>query len=144
MNPAPKFVFPGHNKEKVGKEHPPRCVDYGSLEKLLSTALDKDRGNTSGAIVERFIKLRASTILGHPAYSLDGPGLSISVSVPHEEFSTVLLGYEWAEKCRWMIYTNQDSQSMDVSRNKAACSETALKPVSSDSYETGKSGAWKT
>ena len=45
----------------------------------------KDRGNASGSIVERFIKPRASTIFGHPGYSMDGPGTSIAVSGPHGE-----------------------------------------------------------
>ena len=55
------------------------------LEKLLATTVDKACGNASGSIVERFIKPRASTIFGHPEYSLDGPGPLITVSVPHEE-----------------------------------------------------------
>ena len=48
--------------------------------------MDKAQGNSSGGIVEIFIKPRASTIFGHPEYSLDGPGLSIAVLGPHEEF----------------------------------------------------------
>ena len=35
----------------------------------------------------RFIKPRASAIFFHLAYSLDGPGPSIAVPGPHEEFS---------------------------------------------------------
>ena len=58
-----------------------------NLEPLLATTVDKDRGNASGAIVERFIKPIASTIFGHPAYLLDGRGFLIAVSGPHEEFS---------------------------------------------------------
>ena len=30
---------------------------------------------------------------GHPVYSLDGPGRSVAVSGPHEDFSAALLGY---------------------------------------------------
>ena len=40
----------------------------------------------SGAILERFTKPRESTMFGNPVYLLDGPGPSISVSDPHEEF----------------------------------------------------------
>ena len=57
-----------------------------NLETLLATTLDKARRNASGAIVERFIKPRASTMFGPLEYLLDGPGPSIVVSVPHEEF----------------------------------------------------------
>ena len=64
-----------------------------NLETSLATIADKARGNTSGAIVERFIKTIASKQIGNPVYSLDGSGTSISVSGPHEGFLTVLLGY---------------------------------------------------
>ena len=39
-----------------------------NLETLLTTTVDKARGNTSGAIMERLIKPRASTLSGHPEY----------------------------------------------------------------------------
>ena len=64
-----------------------------NLELSLATTVDKDRWNKKVAIVGRFIKPRASTIFGNPEFSLDGPGPSIAVSVPHEDFSTLLLGY---------------------------------------------------
>ena len=57
-----------------------------NLETSLATTVDKSRGNTSGSIVESFIKPRASKMFGHPVYLLDEPGPSISVSGPHEEF----------------------------------------------------------
>ena len=57
-----------------------------NLEASLATTVDKARGNASGSIVERFIKPRASTIFGHPVYSLDGPGPSMEVLGTHEEF----------------------------------------------------------
>ena len=63
-----------------------------NLETSLTTTVDKACGNTSGDIVERFIKPRSSTLFGHPLYSLDGPDPSISVSVPHEEFSNSAFG----------------------------------------------------
>ena len=56
------------------------------LETLLATTVDKSRGNTSGAIVERFIKPRVSTIFGHPEYFMDGTSPLIAVLGPHEEF----------------------------------------------------------
>ena len=54
--------------------------------------MDKARGKKSGAIVERFIKTRVSTVFGHPAYSLDGPGLSIVFSGQHGEFFNSAFG----------------------------------------------------
>ena len=57
-----------------------------NLETLLSTKVDKARGNASVSIVERFIKSRASKMFVHPEYFLDGPGPSITVSGPHEGF----------------------------------------------------------
>ena len=45
----------------------------------------KARGNTSGAILERFLKPTTSTMFGHPVYFLDGPGPSIGVSVLYED-----------------------------------------------------------
>ena len=63
-----------------------------NLETSLATTADKARGNTSGSIVESFIKTRASTMFGNPIYSLDGPGPSMAVSGPHEEFSNSSFG----------------------------------------------------
>ena len=57
-----------------------------NFETSLATTVDKARGNSSGAIVDRFIKHRTSTIFGHPLYSMDGSGPSMAVSGQHEEF----------------------------------------------------------
>ena len=57
-----------------------------NLETLLAITVDKACGNISGSMVEMFIKHRASTISGHPVYSPDGPGPSMVVLGPHEEF----------------------------------------------------------
>ena len=57
-----------------------------NLETSLTTTADKAHGNAVRAIVERFIKPRASTIFGHPVYFMDGPGALIVISGPHEEF----------------------------------------------------------
>ena len=57
-----------------------------NLETLLATTVYKDCGNTSGAIVDRFIESRASKIFGHLVYSLCGTGPSMAVSGPHEVF----------------------------------------------------------
>ena len=54
--------------------------------------MDKACENTSGSIVDRFVKPRASKVFGHPEYSLDGTGPSIAVSGPHEEFFRSTLG----------------------------------------------------
>ena len=86
MKPAPNIFLPGHSKEKFVKETPPYTLIMDNLETFLSTTVNKDRRKTSGAIVERFIKNRASTIFGNPVYFLYGTGMSIAVSVPHEEF----------------------------------------------------------
>ena len=40
----------------------------------------------------RFIKTIASTIFGHPVYSLDWPSPSMAVSGPHEEFFNISFG----------------------------------------------------
>ena len=74
MKPAPKFVLPGHVKDKVGREKTPNALIMDNLETLLDTTVDK-ACEKSGAIVERFMKYIASTMIGHPVYSLDGPGL---------------------------------------------------------------------
>ena len=66
MNLAPKFVLSGHSKEKVGKETPPYELIIDNLETSLATTVDYARGKTSGAIVDSFIKPRASTMFGHP------------------------------------------------------------------------------
>ena len=65
-------------------------MDY--LETLLAAKMDKACDNKSGSIVESFIKPRASTIFGHPVYSLDMPGPSMAVSGPYEEFFNSALG----------------------------------------------------
>ena len=51
MKPAPKFVLPGHRKEKIGKETSPDAFIMYNLEKLLATTMDKTCGNASEAIV---------------------------------------------------------------------------------------------
>ena len=86
MNTAPKFVLLGHSKDKIGKETPPDVLIMDNLETFLDTRVYKARINKSGAIVERFTKPRSSTMFGHLVYLMDGPGPSISVSVPHEIF----------------------------------------------------------
>ena len=54
--------------------------------------MDKACGNKSVAIVEIFIKPRASTIFGHLVYFMDGPGTSVEVSGPHKEFFNSYFG----------------------------------------------------
>ena len=85
MNPAPKFVLPGHSKEKILKKTPLDALIMYNLENSLATTVEKALGNTSVAIVERFIKTRSSKMFVHPVYSLEGTGPSIAVPGPHEE-----------------------------------------------------------
>ena len=86
MKSATKFILPEHSKKNVGKETPPDLFIMDNLETLLAITVDNACGNTSGSIVERFIKPRASTIFERPVYSMDGPETSIAVSGPHEAF----------------------------------------------------------
>ena len=74
MKLVPEFFLPGNSKEKVGKETTPDFSIMDCLENFLAKTLDQARGNTSGAIVERFIKPIASTMFGNPVYLMDGPG----------------------------------------------------------------------
>ena len=67
------------------------------LETSLAITVYNARGNASGSIVEKFIKIRESTIVGHPVYSLDRPGTLIVVSGPHDEFFNSYFGI-WMSK----------------------------------------------
>ena len=69
-----------------------------NMQTSLATIVDKASGNTDGTIMDRFIKPRSSTMFGHSVYSLDGPGTTIAISGPHDDFSTVLSGYGWLGK----------------------------------------------
>ena len=55
--------------------------------------VDKASGDASGDIVKRFIKPRASTMFVHLVYYLDGLWSLIKISVPYEDFSTIVLVY---------------------------------------------------
>ena len=72
MKPVPKLVLPGHSKEKVRKETPTYFLILDNLETLLAAIVDKACGNTSGSIVDRFVKPIESKKFGHPVYSMDG------------------------------------------------------------------------
>ena len=56
-----------------------------NLKISLANTVDKDIGNTGGAILERFTKSITSTIFDHPVYLLDYLRPSIAISVLHEE-----------------------------------------------------------
>ena len=86
VNLETKNVLPENSKEKVGKETPPYAFLMDNLETSFSTTVNKAHGNTGGSTMERFIKPIASTMFGHPVYSLDGTGPSIEISGPHEIF----------------------------------------------------------
>ena len=70
---APKFVLSGNSKDKVEKLIPPDELLMDNLETSLAAMVDKSHVNTCEAIVDRFIKPRASTMFGHRVYSMDGP-----------------------------------------------------------------------
>ena len=93
VNLVPNFLSHGTVKKNLGRTPPPDALVMDNLETFLATTVDKASGNATGSMLERFIKNRSPTMFGHPEYSLDGPGPSISVLCPHEDFSTVLLGY---------------------------------------------------
>ena len=63
---APKYVLMGNSKEKVGKVIPTDVLLMDNLEISLATTVNKYRGNPGGAILERLIKPRPSTMFGHP------------------------------------------------------------------------------
>ena len=85
-----KMVSTRLQQRESWEGNPPEVMIMDNLETLLATTVDKDHINTSGAVVKRFIKSRASTMFGNPSYFLDVPGSYITVQVPHEDFSTVL------------------------------------------------------
>ena len=89
MNLAPTLFLPGYRKEKIEKKPTPDMLIMDNLEILMATTVDKTRGKKIGAIVDRFIKPKASTIFIHPVYPLYEPGKSMGVSGPHEEFSNI-------------------------------------------------------
>ena len=78
-----------------------------NLETPFDTRVGKARGNTSGAIVERLIKLRASKTFGHSAYSLDEQRPPIVISGPHEHFSTVIGKKHFSDGCCIPIRLNK-------------------------------------
>ena len=59
---APTFVIPGEIRGNVGKNLDVLVMD--NLETIFATIVDKSLGNSSGAIVKRFIKPRTSTMFG--------------------------------------------------------------------------------
>ena len=101
---APNFVLPGINKEKFGKETPLDAFLVDNLETSLATTVDTYNGNTGRAIGERFFKPKALAIFVHPGYLIDGPGMSISIPGPHEEFFNSTFGICIVEKMfRWLL-----------------------------------------
>ena len=86
MNPAHNFVLPGNSKDKVGKETPPDAFIMDNLETLLATIVDKSHGNTSGAIVNRLIKPRASKCLETQYISWMGQGFQLQYQAHMRNF----------------------------------------------------------
>ena len=65
---------------------PPGVLIMDNLEISFINYSGKASGNATIEMVERFIKTISSNIFGYPAYIQDRPGLSLAVSVPHEDF----------------------------------------------------------
>ena len=76
--------MPGNTKGGFGQENLSDVLIMDNLEKSLATAVYKVCGNSSWAIVEKFIKPRTSKIFGHPEYFMYGSGPSNSESGPYE------------------------------------------------------------
>ena len=58
---------------------------------------------------------------------MDVTGMLIAALQPHEKFSTVLLGCDWAKKySRWMMQNNQYTLSMNNQSTKSAHIGTAV------------------
>ena len=98
MKPTPKKLSPRAQKRENLEGNPPIFFILDNLETSLATTVYKALDNTSGSIVERFIKTRSSKIFCHPVYSLNGPGPSMAVSGPHKEFSNSDFGIWMGEK----------------------------------------------
>ena len=65
VQPAPFFGFQGILGGKLGNT-PPYELITDNLDTQLDNPVDRYRGNASGSILERFIKIRASKMFGHP------------------------------------------------------------------------------
>ena len=91
-NLATIFFLPGNRNDRFGKEPPPDVLLMDNLETSLSTTVYKDCGNTGGAIIEIFIKTRASKMVDHPVYFMEEIGPLIEISCPHEEFFNSAFG----------------------------------------------------
>ena len=96
---ASKFVLPGINKAKFGREIPPDALLVDNLETSLATTVDTSNGNIGRAIGDRYVKPEALAIFVHPGYLIGGPGMSIAIPGPHEEFFNSTFGICIGEKC---------------------------------------------
>ena len=94
VNPKPPLMIPGKLSCKSGQENPTDALIMDNLEISLATPVYRDSWNKSVDIVEILIKPKSSKHFGYPKYSMYEPGPTIAVSGPHEEFLTVLSGYD--------------------------------------------------
>ena len=131
------FVFlPGKSKEKVGKETLPNVLIMINLEASLRITVDKDCGNSSGAIIEKFIKPRASKMFVHPEYCLDGTWPLISVSVSHKKSFRCAFGIWMGEKktygCCIQISVHKVCRELELREHRveqmsSLCNEVAMR-----------------
>ena len=91
---APTFFLPWNIKYKVGKEIPPDTLLMDNLETSLITTVDKARGNTGRAILERLIKSRASKIFFTWYMFWMGQSNQLKFQGHMRSFSMVLSEYE--------------------------------------------------
>ena len=108
---APILFLPVHSKEKVGKEPPTDKFIMDNLKTSLATKVENDRGNTDGDIVWRFIKPRASTIIGQLVYAIYGPWPLIAISKARKEFFNSAFRIWIGEIVfKWLLQKNQDEK----------------------------------
>ena len=82
-----------------------------NLKTSLATKVENDRGNTDGDIVWRFIKPRASTIIGQLVYAIYGPWPLIAISKARKEFFNSAFRIWIGEIVfKWLLQKNQDEK----------------------------------
>ena len=130
VHTEPIVVLLGERWWKGRKDNPPDSFIINNLETSLDTPVDRDLSNTSGSIVEIFIKPRASTFLGTHNILWVFQEIWLQSQVNMTNFQKCFCHiYEWKIISRWILYTNYYARSMEVPRAKASYSGISSKPV---------------